>query len=341
MAARREGRRRPKLEVVDGPSRRRSPTTTSNFGAGRRENHDASAFYERFPAPTFSEDDELGTCAVADQLFVGDSRDMSQLDDACVALMVTSPPYFAGKQYEEALGEGHIPGTYVEFLAMLRDVLGETYRVLEPGGRIAVNVANLGRRPFRSLAADVMRIVQDDLGYLPRGEIVWQKADGAAGSCAWGSFQSASNPVLRDVTERVIVASKGRLDRAVPRPERKRMGLPYRDTISKEEFMAATLDVWRIQPERATRVGHPAPFPVELPRRLIELHTYVGDVVLDPFVGSGTAAVAAARCGRHYVGYDTDPTYISLARERIAQESAAGPSPGEETPETRAEPRSS
>ncbi len=322
-------RRRPKLEVVDGPPKRRRPTATSNFGAGRRENHDASAFYERFPAPTFSGDDDLGTCAVPDEIFVGDSRDMSQLDDGCVALMVTSPPYFAGKQYEEALGEGHIPGTYVEFLAMLRDVLAETYRVLEPGGRIAVNVANLGRRPFRSLAADVMRIVQDDLGYLPRGEIVWQKADGAAGSCAWGSFQSASNPVLRDVTERVIVASKGRLDRAVPRPKRKRLGLPHRNTISKDEFMAATLDVWRIQPERATRVGHPAPFPIELPRRLIELYSYVDDVVLDPFMGSGSTAVAAARTGRRFVGYDTDPTYVSLARERLAQEGGRDVEAGE------------
>ena len=129
--------------------------------------------------------------------------------------MVTSPPYFAGKEYEEALGEGHIPASYVEYLAMLRDVFAECVDKLEPGGRIAVNIANLGRKPYRSLAADVTASSQEDLGLLLRGEIMWRKAEGASGNCAWGSFQSASNPVLRDLTERVVVASKGRFDRAL------------------------------------------------------------------------------------------------------------------------------
>src|SRR5207245_4000595 len=136
-----------------------------------------------------------------------------------VALVTTSPPYYSGKAYEEARGEGHIPGSYVEYLTMLRDVMTECVRVLEPGGRVAVNVANLGRKPYRSLAADVIAILQDDLGLLLRGEIIWVKASGASGNCAWGSFASAANPVLRDVTERVVVASKGRFDRALSRRE--------------------------------------------------------------------------------------------------------------------------
>jgi DNA modification methylase len=191
--------------------------------------------------------------------------------------------------------------------------------VLEPGGRIAVNVANLGRRPYRSLSADVISILQDDLALLLRGEILWRKAKGATGSTAFGSYLSASNPVLRDVSERVVVASKGRFDRAVSRRDRERLGLPFENTITKEEFFTSTLDVWELAPEHARRVGHPAPFPVELPERLLRLYTYRGDVVLDPFLGSGSTALAAIRNDRRYVGYELDPAYVALAERRIAE----------------------
>ncbi len=297
-------------------------TRTRTFGAGSREGHDASAFYDRFSAPIVSDDEVVNPCAATDQLVVGDSRDMAKVDDNSVALVVTSPPYFAGKQYEEALGEGHVPGSYLEYLQTLRDVFAECRRVLEPGGRIAVNVANLGRKPYRSLAADVTTILQDDLALLLRGEIVWVKAEGASGNCAWGSFQSAANPVMRDLSERVVIAGKGRFDRAISRTERETRGLPFENTISKEEFMEATLDVWRIRPESARRVNHPAPFPVELPERLISLYTYRDDVVLDPFLGSGSTAVAAVRTDRHYVGFDTDPEYVKIAETRVAEERA-------------------
>src|SRR5688572_19242575 len=193
---------------------------------------------------------------------------------------------------------------------MLRDVFAECHRVLEPGGRIAVNVANLGRKPYRSLSADVISILQDDLGMLLRGEVVWQKGEGASGSCAWGSFRSPANPVLRDLTERVIIASKGRFDRALSAQQRAAKGYPSESTLTSDEFMAATLDVWHIESESARRVNHPAPFPVQLPERLIHLYTFRGDVVLDPFLGSGSTLVAAARTARRGVGYDIDPTYV-------------------------------
>jgi site-specific DNA-methyltransferase (adenine-specific) len=203
---------------------------------------------------------------------------------------------------------------------LLRDVFSECKRVLEPGGRIAVNVANLGRKPYRSLASDVTTILQDDLRLLPRGEIVWQKGEGASGSCAWGSFRSAANPVLRDVTERVVVASKGRFGRALSPKHRRAAGLPHESSIGADDFMALTLDVWEFPPESAVRVQHPAPFPVELPQRLMELYTYRGDLVLDPFCGSGSTLVAALRSGRDAVGYDLDPAYVTLARARVAEE---------------------
>jgi len=300
-------------------------TATSSFGSGRRENHDSSAFYDRFTAPEIANDSRVESPVCVDEIFVGDARHMSpaQVADRSVALVVTSPPYFAGKDYELELGHGHIPSTYLEYLQMLRDVFAVCVDKLEPGGRIAVNVANLGRKPYRSLSADVITILQDDLGLLLRGEVIWQKAHGAGGSCAWGSFRSPQNPVLRDVTERVIIAGKGRFDRAIPRKQRQERGLPSESTITSEEFLEATIDVWDIPSEIATRVGHPAPFPVDLPRRLIELYTYKRDLVLDPFMGSGSTAVAAIRAGRHYVGFETESEYVELARERLSAEALA------------------
>lgn len=284
-------------------------TETASFGAGRRESHDASAFYRRRLHPA-ADPLPLGEPVapppgILDTLHCQSSEDMSQIPDDCVALMVTSPPYNVGKEYDDDL-------TREEYLGLLAGVLAETHRVLEPGGRVAVNVANLGRKPYLALNHLVAGLLRD-LGFLLRGEIVWQKAQGAGGSCAWGSWQSAKNPTLRDVHEYVLVASKGSY-------RRMRIG---EDTIDRDEFLAATLSVWTIPPASARRVGHPAPFPVELPRRLIELYTFKGDLVLDPFIGSGSAAVAAVETGRHYVGFDTVPGYLDLAARRIEAARAA------------------
>lgn len=301
--------------------RRRLATATSDFGSGRRESHDSTSFYARFTPPVLSGDDTVVQPVVVDRLFCADAREMTeeQVADRSAALVVTSPPYFTGKEYETDMAAGHVPSSYVEYLEMLRDVLAICLAKLEPGGRMAVNVANLGRKPYRSLSADVISIIQDDLGMLLRGEIIWQKAKAASGSCAWGSYRSPQNPVLRDVTERVIVASKGRFDRALRRPAREQMGLPHLATIETEEFLEATIDVWEMPAASATRVGHPAPFPLDLPRRLIELYTYQGDLVLDPFIGSGTTAVAAKGAGRHYIGFDTEQAYLNIAEARIAE----------------------
>ena len=309
--------------VAESSARRRRPTSTASFGSSRRESHDASAFYGRFVPPELSPDATVACPGTVDIVYGHDARDMSAVESNSVALVVTSPPYFAGKDYERSVGRYGVPSTYFDYLGLLRQVFAECKRVLEPGGRIAVNVANLGRRPYRSLAGDVTEILQA-LGLLLRGEVVWWKGRAAGGSCTWGSFQQPANPVLRDITERVVIASKGRFDRAIGRKERHRLGLPSTATIARDEFLEATTDLWEIPPESATRVGHPAPFPVELPRRLIDLYTYEEDVILDPFLGSGTTAVAAMRTRRHFIGYDNDPAYVRLSRQRVQAEQERG-----------------
>ena len=316
----------------------RRPTSTSVFGAGRRESHDSSAFYARFHPPVIDDAEEIGCRPEIEGPILGDARDMVGLPPRSVALVVTSPPYFVGKEYEDAVIQAtrsnslssELPGDYGEYLRLLHEVFAECVRVLEPGGRIAVNVANLGRKPYRSLSADVIGIFQK-LGLLLRGEIIWRKASASSGSCAWGSFRSPANPVLRDVTERIVIASKGRFDRALTPSQRRARGLPHQSSLPSDEFVEATLDVWEIPAESARRVGHPAPFPVELPLRLIDLYTYRDDWVLDPFMGSGTTLVAARRAGRKGVGYDITPQYVEIARRRF-ERTYSRPLPEEDWP---------
>lgn len=287
--------------------RRRKSTRTSSFGAGHRSSHDASYFYASRMYRHLPGVDDTSPyienplpADVLDQVILGDSRRMSQLPDQSIHLMVTSPPYNARKTYDQDL-------TLDEYLDLLRAVFRETYRVLVMGGRVCINVANLGRKPYIPLASFINQIMIEE-GFLMRGEIIWDKGSSAGSSTAWGSWQSASNPIIRDVHEYILVFSKGRF-------KRERMGRA--NTISRDAFLEYTKSVWRFPTESARRVGHPAPFPVELPRRLIELYTFQDDIVLDPFMGSGSTALAALETGRHFVGYDINEAYVELARQRI------------------------
>ena len=236
-----------------------------------------------------------------DRIYCASAEEMTHLPDNSVHLMVTSPPYNVGKDYDEDL-------SLAEYLEMLKNVWREVLRVLAPGGRACINVANLGRKPYIPLHAFIVYDMLD-LGFLMRGEIIWNKAASASASTAWGSWLSASNPTLRDVHEYILVFSKGAFKRQ--RPEGREA------TISKEEFLEYTKSVWNFPAESARKIGHPAPFPVELPRRLIQLYTFAEEVVLDPFMGSGQTALAALNTGRHYVGYEIDLQYVELAERRI------------------------
>lgn len=308
---------KPDTQTAAPPTRQGLGTATSSFGGpGVRENHDSTEFYARFDPVKEADPSRLvvNRHVGPDEVRVGDAR-ATGLDDNVAAMVVTSPPYFAGKAYEV---EDDSPQTWDEYLSWLGDVLAESYRILESGGRLAVNVSGgLGRRPYVSLSAEVIRLLES-AGFLLRGEIIWVKAEGSS-SMAVGTWGSPHNPVLRDVTERVIVASKDTFHRVGSQSERRAAGQPSEFNMSSAEFAEATLDVWRIQPARASQVGHPAPFPVELPKRLIELYTFGGDLVVDPMCGSGSTGVACVETGRRFVGIDKDNVYVDLARRRMGK----------------------
>ncbi len=282
-------------------------TKTSAFGSPGRINHDARSFYASrlYEGMPVEEDVAYVETPLAvesvDRIFCASSEHMDDLPDNSVHLMVTSPPYNVGKEYDEDL-------TLAEYRSFLKRVWAEVKRVLVPGGRVCINVANLGRKPYIPLHAF---IVEDmiGLGYLMRGEVIWNKAASGSPSTAWGSWRSAKNPTLRDVHEYVMIFSKGTYSRRGSDPT---------STITRDEFLEFTKSVWTFGAEPARKVGHPAPFPVELPYRAIQLYTFAGDVVLDPFMGSGQTAIAALKSGRHYVGYEIDAEYVKLAETRIA-----------------------
>lgn len=282
---------------------------TSSFGSPARINHDSTTFYrsrlyEGLPKERKTEYLENSIPSqFLDEIFCKSSEKMDELPDNSVHLMVTSPPYNVGKEYDRDF-------TLKEYLSFLKRVWKEVYRVLVPGGRAAINIANLGRKPYIPLHSFIIKDMFD-LGFLMRGEIIWNKASSASPSTAWGSWLSPANPTLRDVHEYILVFSKGMFSR-------KNMN-ERRSTITRDEFLEFTKSIWTFPAEPAHKIGHPAPFPVELPYRLIQFYTYEGEIVLDPFMGSGQTAIASIKTGRHYVGYDIEEEYVKLAKKRIRE----------------------
>ena len=285
---------------------KRTGTETSSFGTPGRINHDSTKFYNSRLYEGLRDTKKIRYIENkipeknVNKIFCKSSEKMDELPDNSVHLMVTSPPYNVSKEYDDDL-------SLKEYLNLLNTVWRETYRVLVPGGRACVNVANLGRKPYIPLHSYIIKGMQE-IGYLMRGEIIWNKASSASPSTAWGSWLSAANPVLRDIHEYILVFSKETFSRKKKDKE---------NTIKKEEFLEWTKSVWTFPAVSARQIGHPAPFPEELPHRLIQLYTFKDDVVIDPFVGSGSTCLSAIKDKRNYVGYDIDPEYIKLAEKRI------------------------
>lgn len=281
-------------------------TKTSSFGTVGRINHDSSTFYNSKLYSALNGINQIDTDENAisekylNKIILGTAENMKELPDKSIHLMITSPPYNVTKEYDDNL-------TLQEYLTLLNNSFKETYRVLVNGGRVCINVANLGRKPYIPLSDHISKMM-NDIGFKMRGEIIWVKGAGAGVSMAWGSWKSATNPVLRDTHEYILVFSKGNY-------QRKAQG--KKDTITKEQFMEWTKSVWTMNPESAKKIGHPAPFPEDLPYRLIQLYSLKGDNILDCFMGAGTTAVAAIKSERNFVGYDISPEYITLAKNRL------------------------
>lgn len=287
---------------------------------------------------------EVGTWKA--QVLRADARHLPIRDES-VHLIVTSPPYNAGIRYD-----GFDDWSPFEdwWYGLIEPAVRECFRVLASGGRLCLNLPNvvrtdskpmrvssgasrttrraIGERVRKTRSGNTWRVsagdwpimlaqhvwpLLEDVGFLPREQLTWLKAtheqDITTNSTAWGTYQSAQNPVLRATVEPVFIASKGSYSRE-----------PGRSDLTGDEFKAWTRNAWAIpSPRLLEQGGHPAPFPRELPRRLIKLYSYVGDVVLDPFVGSGTTIRADRDAGRHGIGLDLSARYCRLAAGRASQ----------------------
>ncbi|MHA2362499.1 MAG: DNA-methyltransferase [Candidatus Hodarchaeales archaeon] len=284
-------------------------TKTSHFGVSKREGHDSRKFYSTklYANYDIKEEKEISSNQIdakyLNKIICHDSRDISFLPDNSIHLVITSPPYSVTKEYDDNLSLN-------EYLKLIEDVMSEMYRILIRGGRLCLNIANIGRKPYIPLNSLINQIMIN-LGFFMRGEVIWNKAASAGTSTAWGSFTSASNPTLRDVHEYVMIYSKEQFSSPKNNKE---------NTISKEDFLELTKSIWSFPTESAKRIGHPAPFPIELPRRCIELYSYKNDIILDPFIGSGTTCLAALRQQRKFIGIDISKDYCQLAGQRLKNE---------------------
>ena len=264
-------------------------------GSGSRK-----GFVSKFQNETkFETQSENNKSKINNKIINKSAENMSELVDNCVSLTITSPPYNVGKLSDLDLDEK-------KYWKLMQKCFQEVYRVTESGGRLVVNVANLGRKPYIPFSNQFTDMLIK-LGFIMRGEIIWQKSKGANANFAWGSWLSASNPVIRDLHEYCLIFSKESLNR----------NKDGESTIDKEEFMDSTLSIWNILPAKAKKVGHPAPFPEELVDRFINLYSYKKELILDPFMGSGTTALAAINSDRKYVGYEVNKEYCELAAIRI------------------------
>jgi len=282
-------------------------TSTSSFCTKGRINHDSSKFYD---SKLY---EEIQTKKVIDKtenpfpeeylnkVILGSAENMQEIPDNSVHLMITSPPYNVSKDYDKNL-------SLVQYLELLENSFRETYRVLVNGGRACINVANIGRKPYIPLS-DYISQIMINIGFNMRGEIIWNKASSASPSTAWGSWMSATNPILRDIHEYILIFSKGDYDRNKKGKQ---------STIRKEDFIEWTKSVWVMKAESAKKIGHPAPFPEELPYRLIQLYSFQDDIILDPFMGSGTTAISSLKSHRYFIGYEIEPAYIELCNRRIS-----------------------
>ena len=232
-------------------------------------------------------------------LYQGDARNMDLIPNETIHLICTSIPYYnARPEYAEW-------ETYTDYLEDMQKVWMECHRVMADGARIAINVPlGYSRTEYIPIGVDITKQLQNT--FTLRGHIIWNKSN--IGSTAWGSWLSANNPTIRDSHEIIVLAHKGNPSRLSTRNDKV-------NTINAQTFMDTTNSVWNILPE--SKSWHPAPWPNEIPRRLIELLTFENDIVLDPFAGSGTVGEVASSLNRRFVLFDINEKYIKAIQNDV------------------------
>ena len=259
-----------------------------------------------------------------------DSRQLAGMGLEPVHLVVTSPPYNVGIEYDQ------YNDSSADYIPLLLDVWRACYDVMVDGARIAVVVPfGVGRNPYTPFDCQIMQTLVD-AGFTLRGRIVWDK-NTTGNRTSWGSYRLPSSPAIRDTTECIIIAHKGSDTLDIP-AEHKGMDDKGTHTCWLQDgdyFMELAQDHWVVAPESAQRIGHPAPFPVELVKRLMHLYGFPGAHVLDPFGGSGTVGVAAKELGCNATLIDVSSNYCQIAEERIHGEPKRLHSTGHCGPQTR------
>lgn len=225
-------------------------------------------------------------------------------EENSVDLVVTSPPYNVGIDYNEFVDNI----SYEEYLTWSKKWLLKVYKILKDDGRICLNIPlDKNKGGQQSVYADIVTIAKE-IGFKYHSTIIWNEGN-ISRRTAWGSWMSARAPYVIAPVEVIVVLYK-----KVWKKIRKGIS-----DITKEEFIEWTNGVWVFPGESKKKVGHPAPFPEELPKRCIKLFSYVEDLVLDPFVGSGTTLIAGYKLNRRVVGVELSKDYFELAKKRIME----------------------
>ena len=253
----------------------------------------------------------------------GDSRDLSFIEDESIHLVVTSPPYWILKRYNELEGQlGHVED-YEEFIAQLGFVWSECYRVLVPGGRLVCVVGDVclprrtfGRHLVMPLHSDIS-VSCRKIGFDNLNPIIWHKISNASyevenGARFYGKPYEPNGIIKNDIEFILMQRKPGGYRK--PTDEQREKSI-----ISKSDYDKWFQQIWTIT--GASRKGHPAPYPFDLAYRLVRMFSFWSDTVLDPFLGTGTTSVAAMQCGRNSIGVELDSMYCTMAQRRMEDES--------------------
>lgn len=254
------------------------------------------------------------------KVVIGDSRCMDQIPDSSVHLVVTSPPYWKLKDYGDDKGIGQTPTSYAAYISSINDVFRECVKKLIPDGKLVVNImpillpgknSKFKRRVTKSVLTDLENFMNSLGNMYFHSLYIWDKRKVARFS-SWGSYPYPPNLLSSYPYEWIIVFSKaGKRPPVDPK-------IKKASEISHDEFTNWVQNsIWNFQPASAKQENHPAPFPEELPRRCIRLYSFIGDTVLDPFAGSGTTLKVARELGRNSIGYEINPSFVNLIRDKL------------------------